>query len=220
MADKQLNLIQKALDWGYDTVTGENNTLFKNANTIAEEYLLLCKGDKLAAAKKFISNREKLSFSSGFITGLGGLITLPVAIPTSIAALLYVQIQIAAVIAAIAGRNLKSDEVKTMVYLCLAGLSTKEVLKDVGISVGQRVTVNVIKNLSGQTLININKKVGFRLLTKFGEKGILNFGKAVPVIGGLIFGVIDFFSAKAVGKFAMDTFLIEISSEKQNLIES
>ena len=32
--------------------------------------------------------------------------------------------------------------------------------------------------------ITMNKAVGFRLLTKFGQTGLVNLGKAIPLVGG------------------------------------
>jgi hypothetical protein len=37
-------------------------------------------------------------------------------------------------------------------------------------------------------ITKINQKVGFRLLTKFGSKGVINLGKMVPLTGGIIGG--------------------------------
>ena len=49
--------------------------------------------------------------------------------------------------------------------------------------------------------------VGFRLVTKFGTKGLINLGKAVPLVGGLIGGVMDLASTNIMGNVARDTFI-------------
>lgn len=46
-------------------------------------------------------------------------------------------------------------------------------------TVAQLVT-SMIKKIPGTVLIKINQKVGWRLLTKFGEKGTVNLVKLVP----------------------------------------
>ena len=69
--------------------------------------------------------------------------------------------------------------------------------------------MNAIKNMSGEIVKQINQKVGFRLFTKFGEKGIVNFGKAIPVVGGIIGGLFDTVSTNTIGNVARDTFLPE-----------
>ena len=66
---------------------------------------------------------------------------------------------------------------------------------------------NAIKNISGKTITAINKKVGFRLLTKFGEKGAINLGKAIPLFGGIVGATFDSVTTNTVGNIARDTFI-------------
>jgi uncharacterized protein (DUF697 family) len=51
-------------------------------------------------------------------------------------------------------------------------------------------------------LLEINKAVGFRLVTKFGQKGAVNLVKLVPIAGGLVGGAINFAGTRVVGKTA------------------
>lgn len=145
--------------------------------------------------------------TSGFLTGLGGILTMPVAIPANLASVMYVQIRMIAAIAHMGGHDLKNDKVKSLVYACLAGNAAKDILKDIGIVVGTKLTTQAIKNISGKTIVAINQKVGFRLLTKFGEKGVVNMGKAVPVVGGIIGGTFDSVATNIIGSIARDTFI-------------
>ena len=146
------------------------------------------------------------NFTSGFITGLGGIITIPVSVPASMGASWVIQARMAAAIAKLAGHDIKSDRVKTFVLLTLVGDACKDVLKDVGIKVGQGFARAALKNVPGKVLIEINKKVGFRLLTKAGEKGAVNLGKMVPLAGGFIGGAFDAAACRVVGKQAKNLF--------------
>ena len=76
--------------------------------------------------------------TSGFLTGFGGIITLPITIPTNIGSVLYVQMRMIACTAYLAGYDLKSDQVQTFVYACLAGVSVNQLIKKVGIEVGKK----------------------------------------------------------------------------------
>ena len=49
--------------------------------------------------------------------------------------------------------------------------------------------------------------MGFRLVTKFGEKGIVNLGKAVPLVGGVIGGTVDTIGTTVIGKTAKYVFV-------------
>ena len=46
----------------------------------------------------------------------------------------------------------------------------------------------LLKKIPGKALVAINQRIGYRLITKFGEKGIINLGKAIPLIGGVVGG--------------------------------
>ncbi|MGG1940396.1 EcsC family protein [Paenibacillus polymyxa] len=147
------------------------------------------------------------SATSGFLTGLGGVITLPVAIPANIASVMYVQIRMIAAIAHMAGYDLRDDRVKTLVYTCLCGNAAKDIVKEFGIKIGTKLTETAIKKISAEVIVKINQAVGFRLLTKFGEKGVVNLGKAIPLVGGVIGGTMNGITTNLIGNVARDTFL-------------
>ena len=168
------------LDWAYDKAVNGVAGL-DSAEELAESYVSEG-GSRVDQANSLIRWQNAKAGTSGFVTGFGGLLTMPVTVPASISSVLYIQVRMIAAIAYIGGHNLTDDRVKTLVYVCLTGNAAREVLKDVGVVVGTKLTTNAIKRISGRTLVAINKKVGFRLFTKFGEKGAINLGKAVPFI--------------------------------------
>lgn len=55
-------------------------------------------------------------------------------------------------------------------------------------------------------LKRINQAVGFRLLTKAGEKGIINLTKLVPVVGGVVGGTFDAVTCRITAKAAREAF--------------
>lgn len=197
--------IAKLLDWTYEkSINGLPGA--DTAYEIAEDYLAKHSSvDK--AVDSLIRWQNAKSATSGFLTGLGGLITLPVAIPANIASVTYVQMRMIAAIAHMRGYDLKDDQVKTFVFVCLTGQSASDILKQAGIKLGTAVTKQAIKKIPGEIIKSINKAVGFRLVTKFGEKGIFNLGKAVPIVGGLIGGTVDGVGTNIVGKTAKKLFV-------------
>jgi len=146
------------------------------------------------------------NFGTGFITGLGGLVTLPATIPSSLYASYFLQARLAGAIAVLHGHRVEEDRVRTMILLCLLGNAGKEVLKDIGVKAGNRLAVNAIQKFSGKTLTEINKRVGFRLFAKTGEKGVINLTKVVPVAGGVVGGTIDAVACRVVGRTADKSF--------------
>lgn len=159
------------------------------------------------AAKDMINKQVIKCTTSGFITNLGGIITLPVTIPANVGSVMYVQMRMIACAAYMAGYDVHTDQVQTLVYACLAGVSVMEVAKKAGIKIGQKGLENFIDKIPGKVLIAINQKVGFRMLTKFGETGAINIGKAIPVVGGVIGGGFDFIDTKFIGNRAYNQFI-------------
>ena len=123
---------------------------------------------------------------------------MPVTLPANIASVLYVQMRMIACAAYMAGFELKSDETQTFVYACLAGVAVNELLKQAGIKFGIKLTNSLIKKIPGKVLTKINQKVGFRFITKFGTKGIINMGKLVPGVGAVIGGGLDLVETKVI----------------------
>lgn len=158
------------------------------------------------AAKAMIKNQVVKCTTSGFLTGFGGIITLPVTIPANVGSVLYVQMRMIACIAYLAGYDLKSDQVQTLVYACLAGVAVTDVIKQAGIKFGIKLTNATIKKIPGKALIKINQKVGFRFITKAGTTGIINLSRVVPVVGAVAGGGTDYFETKAIANRAYKWF--------------
>lgn len=199
--------IMEVLDWAYDkAINGISGT--ESVFELANSYLSY-DGTLSEKVDELIKWQKAKCFTSGFITGLGGIITLPVAIPANISSVLYVQIRMIATIAYMGGYDVKDDRVKTMVFACLCGDSAKGILKDAGIQIGKKLATSMIKKIPYEVIKKINQVVGFKLVTKFGEKGIVNLVKMVPWFGGFAGGAIDYASAAAVGRTAKKVFIAE-----------
>ncbi len=197
--------ILQALDWGYETsVNGVAG--MDSAEELAASYMKNA-DSPYEQANSLIRWQNTKAGTSGFVAGLGGIITLPVAVPANLATVLYVQIRMIAAIAHMGGQDIRDDRVKTMVYACLVANSAKDLAKDLGIAVGNKIALNMVKKIPGKTLTEINKKVGFKLFTKFGEKGVINLGKAVPLVGGVIGGSFDVYTTNKIGNIARDSFI-------------
>ena len=105
-----------------------------------------------------------------------------------------------------AGFELNSDQTQTFVYACLAGVSVNELIKQAGIKFGVKFVNGLIKKIPGKVLTKINQKVGFRFITKFGSKGIVNMGKLLPGVGAIIGGGLDLAETKIIADRAYKWF--------------
>ena len=198
--------IMELLDKCYDSViNGIPGS--KSCEELAQEYLE--KHDTPQnAAKHFISYQVMKCSTSGFVTGFGGFITMPITIPANVASVLYVQIRMIAALASMGGYDVRSDQVQTLVYLCLVRSSITDVVKSTGVKVANKFTLKLLEKLPGKVLTKINQKVGFRLLTKFGTKGAVNLVKVVPVAGAVVGAGVDYVGTKLVARKAYNTFML------------
>lgn len=198
----------KILDTCYEkAVVGLPNT--KTCQELANEYMFK-HPDPEIAAEDFVKWQIAKCATSGFVTSFGGLFTLPVTIPANLASVWYIQLRMIATIAIMAGYNPNDDDVQTLCYICLTGTSLSKVAKEVGVQFGNKFTMAMIKKLPGSVLTKINRAVGFRFVTKFGTKGLINLGKAVPIVGGVIGGGFDYVGTKVIAKKAQDVFFKQI----------
>ena len=209
--------IMKFLDEAYKKVLDGIPRVSPPVKTFAEDYLKKHK-TKEAACKSMMKNQIIKCTTSGAIAGFGGLITLPVTLPANIANVSYVQIRMIACTAYMAGYELNSDQTQTFVYACLAGVAVNQLLKKVGIKIGEKIFDNLIDKIPGRVLNAINKKVGMRLLTKYGTKGAINLGKLIPGVGAAIGGGLDFFETKIIANRAYKWFFennLEINDDTE-----
>lgn len=197
--------IMELLDACYQKSINGISKISPPIDQFADDYLKK-NPDPAKAAKSMIQHQIAKCTTSGVLTGFGGLVTLPVSIPANMSSVLYVQMRMIACTAYMAGLDVYSDQVQTLIYACLAGVSVNGVFKKFGIKLGEKVANDLIKKIPGQALVKINQKVGFRLVTKFGQKGLLNLGKMIPGIGAVINGSFDFAETKIIGNRAYNLF--------------
>lgn len=197
--------IMKALDACYEKCISGKGKLVPSVDKLSNDYLSKYPDPEIA-----VKNMQRFQIAkcttSGILTGFGGIVTLPVAIPANIGSVLYVQMRMIACTAKMAGYDLDSDQVQTLVYACLAGISVNEIFKGFGVKFGEKFAVAAIKKIPGEVLIKINQRVGFRLFTKFGEKGLINLGKLVPGVGAAINGGLDLAETKMIADRAYRLF--------------
>ncbi len=203
--------VQTLLDACYQAALDGIPKVSSSVDTLVDEYR--GKSETTAeAARKLISNQLIKCSTSGFLSGVGGALTLPVtvaAVSANIGSVIYMQMRMVTALAQMGGYDIHSDQVQTMVYVCLTGKAMSDILKSAGIKTSERLAVNVIKKLPGSVCTAINRRVGMRFVTKFGEKGVVNLGKMVPVVGGVVGGGFDFATTKMIGDNAYRMFIAE-----------
>ena len=178
---------------------------FKGAREVAEEHRTHHVDVEVAIAK-VIATHARVVTATGFATGLGGMALMPVAIPTDVATFYAYAGRCAAAVAHLRGYDIDSDEVRSVVLLSLLGAGGVSAASKVGVELGNKTAMAALKKLPGKALIEINKKVGFRLITKTGTSGVVNLGKLVPFVGGGVGATVNAVGMRTVATYAKSNF--------------
>jgi hypothetical protein len=179
----------------------------KSSLDLAHEYLQDARYvDDHARVQSLINWETSKNFTTGFLTCLGGWVTLPVAVPASLGSAWVLQARLVGTIATIYGHDVSEDRVRTLALISIAGDVGKEVAKKAGIDLAQRAGKEALAHVPGRLLIDINKAVGFRLVTKSGTTGVVNLSRGLPLLGGMVGGTVDALALRAVGSAARHNF--------------
>lgn len=208
----------KVMDWAFDKASG-NIPGLGSSSDMAKKYLDKY-GSVNAAINHLVNWQITSSATTGFVTSFGGLPTMAVTLPANIAGVMGIQLRMIGAIAELGGYHEQTEEKKTGMYLCLLGSQAGDTLSKAAGQFTVKFSTAALKKLPGTVLTKINKAVGFRLVTKFGQKGLINIHKAIPVVGGVVGGSIDALSTYSIAKAAKALFLNDIIDfEKQEQIE-
>ena len=202
-----MSKVERMLTWAYKQALSSHGPI-DGAIELAESYQGRHSSPR-RDANALIRWQTAKAAGLGFITGVPGLPAIPVTLPANLTSVLFIQIRMIAAIAYLGDYDLNDDRVKTLCFACLCGNGARTIFREAGIEVSQKMAMAALKRLPGRIFIEINKRVGFRLLTKFGEKGVINAGRAIPLLGGLVGGGVDAAWTKAIGNQARNIFTPE-----------
>lgn len=119
-------MVEKVLDVGID-----GKGPFDSAHEIATRALKKHpKPDD--AVDAIVKSHLKLAAGSGFVTSLGGFITLPVALPANVAGFYVLATRMVAAIAKVRGHDLSRPQVRSAVLLTLVGADADDLLAKAG----------------------------------------------------------------------------------------
>ena len=192
--------VQKMLDTIWDGVVHGDSKWNpdKSCFELAEEYRRSGRTPS-ECVRNLIHWQTTKAAAGGFVLGLPGLIFGAVTIPADLTFTTYLQLRMIATIALLYGWDVYSDRVKTVALLSLLGSGATEALRNIGIQVGTKMTRNLLAKVPGRVLIQINKAVATRLVTKAGTTGAVNLTKFVPFAGGVVSGTLNGLGTRRIG---------------------
>jgi hypothetical protein len=155
-----------------------------------------------ALARKIVSRRALKTGMIGALTAAGGLPSLPFTVPASVVITWRIQVFTIMAIAHVYGQLDQTEDLRTDIYMILAGDAAKEALKRMGVQVSRDVTHYSIRNLiTKSTITRANRLLGKRILSASGKKTLV---RLVPLVGAAVGFIFDWTAAQAFGRHAVE----------------
>lgn len=181
---------------------------YESAKDVAAKALAKENGDAAAAIKRVVRGAELGGAAGGFVTSLGGFLTMIVAIPVNVFEFYVQATRMAAAVATLRGHDVDDERIRTAILLTLVGSNAADILTKAGMATGSSAALQVAARggLPRPALMVIQKAVGFRILRSVGERVFTRLGRLIPLAGGLFGAVVDYAMMKRIGHQALVEF--------------
>ncbi len=166
--------------------------------------------DTERAVDAVVGTHLRMATAGGFVTGLGGIVTLPVALPANILEFYVLATRMVAGVATARGYDTRKPEVRSAVLLTLVGADSDDLLRKAGVTSTGRLANLAGQRLPAPAMMVINKGVGFRLVSQVGQKALARFGKAVPLLGGVVGAGLDRYLMGGIADHARREFPLRV----------
>lgn len=189
---------------------------FPGAREIARRHLERHR-DVDRAIRDIIEQHVRLAGAQGFVVNLGGVVTLPVAIPANIAGIAVLHLRMAAAIAHLRGYDIADPRVRTAALMTLMGKDgASSIAQEKGLALSPHDVAVGKRAIEPVTLERVAARVVQELTARIGGKhATLMFAKRVPVLGGAVSAGVDAVSTWSVGKFADRQFPFHVMVESE-----
>lgn len=190
--------LQAVMVWLYErAVSGIAGA--ESAGALAEHYLREANGNIDQAARDMIHRESFKAGSSGFLSGIGGIVALPLTLPFNITSVLFIQTRLVAAIACLGGHRLTDERIRILTGLCLCGNAAKALLQELAIKMMEPWKPAITRHVVEKTLV--------LMATRTGMGAGQQFVRLIPLAGGLVSGAVDITTTRTVGRLACRTFL-------------
>lgn len=187
LGNQAVRIVENVLDVGID-----GKGWFDSAAEVADSALRSHGGDREAAVASVVRLHVLMGGAEGFVTSLGGFVTLPVALPVNVLSFYVLATRMTAAVARLRGYDVDQQQIRSAVLLTLVGADADDLLAKASVAAPAGGITNLAaQRLPGPAAMVVRKGVGFRLLASVGKNTFTRFGRAVPVIGGFIGGAVD-----------------------------
>jgi hypothetical protein len=175
----------------------------RGAAASAEQQLSRSDGDVDDAVRGILDSHVSLAGLQGFVTNLGGVITMAVAIPANISGLAMLQCHLVGGIAHLRGYDLDDPRVRNAVIACLVGEhGVKDLIKHKKLP-STPMGIATAPTYDPELDWRISKEVANELIARIaGKRTIAVLARRTPVVGGGVGAVTDGLATYEIGQYA------------------
>jgi uncharacterized protein (DUF697 family) len=150
-----------------------------------------------------IDQHIRLAGVQGFVTSIGGLVTLPVALPANMTGIAIVQSRMVAAIAHLRGYDLDDPRVRTAVITCLLGedgvtdrlKKSSLVTSPLAIATAPVFDPELDRQVATEVVAELIARVS-------GKRMAITVTRRVPLLGGAVGATVDGWSTYRIGQYA------------------
>lgn len=176
---------------------------YPGARAAADKQLTAHHGDVDKAVHEVIENHVRLAGAQGFVTNIGGLVTMTVTIPANITGLALLQCHMVAAIAHLRGFDLGDPRVRNAVLTCMMGEATVEEMIKAGQLPSTPLGIATAPAHDPALDRTIARAVTSELVGRVGGRRVVtSVGRRVPLMGGAIGAGADGYNTWRVGRYA------------------
>jgi hypothetical protein len=216
LAQQLQSLLRKIIHDGVDPIITSSIAHAEDRLTRARRVGRTEHDAREAAITRIVGESIAKAGITGFTTGLGGIVTMPITLPAGIAGNFMLNARMVGSIAHLRGYDLQDPQVETMIQLIVAGLSLEKILKEFGVNLSRKVAERAVMRaawmaievIPGYIINSVGVRAGYLLVIRYGtSKGAALLYKSLPIVSGVVGGALDSGFTKGIAKAASIAFV-------------
>jgi hypothetical protein len=183
------------------------NDTFPGAKAVGAK-ALQARGEREAAIDSLVTQHVSLASAQGFLTSVGGLITLPVGLPANIAGMAAVGVRMVASIAHLRGYDVDDPRVRAAVTLAMLGDDQVRKLVEAGKLPTSPLAVATAPAFDPELERRISERVMASVASRLGGKHLaVIVVRRIPLVGGGVGAAVDGWLTYGLASYAKREFI-------------
>jgi hypothetical protein len=183
------------------------NDALPGARTVAAR-ALQGRGDREAAIDALITQHVGLASAQGFLTSVGGLVTLAVGLPANIAGMAVLSVRMVASVAHLRGYDVEDPRVRSAITMAMLGDDHVRKLVEAGKLPASPLAIATAPVFDAELERAISEKVMGSMASRLGGKHLaVVVIRRIPLVGGGVGAAVDGWLTYGLGAYVKREFV-------------